>query len=154
LSAYFFDTSALVKRYVNETGSAWVDDLTDLAAGNDIYILRITEIEVTSAVTRRRRGGSLSVTDAATVLAQFRQDLANEYHVVEVTPVILAAAVSLVETHGLRAYDAVQLAAVSALNAYRITLSLSDLTLVSADQELNAAAATDGLTVEDPNAHP
>jgi uncharacterized protein len=87
LPAYFFDTSALVKRYVNETGSAWVDDLTDVAAGNDIYILRMTEIEVTSAVTRRRRGGTLSVTDAATVLAQFRQDLANEYHVVEVTPV-------------------------------------------------------------------
>ena len=85
MSAYFFDTSALVKRYVNETGSAWVDDLTYLAAGNDIYILRITEIEVTSAVTRRRRGGTLSVTDAATVLAQFRQDLVNEYHVVEVT---------------------------------------------------------------------
>jgi predicted nucleic acid-binding protein len=114
----------------------------------------MTEIEVTSAVTRRRRGGTLSVTDAATILAQFRQDLANEYHVVEVTPAILAAAVPLVEMHGLRAYDAVQLAAVSALNAYRITLSLSDLIVVSADQELNAAAATDGLTVENPNAHP
>ncbi len=154
MPAYFFDTSALVKRYVNETGSAWVDDLTDLAAGNDIYILRMTEVEVTSAVTRRRRGGTLSVTAAATVLAQFRQDLANEYQVVEVTPAILAAAVPLVETHGLRAYDAVQFAAASALNAYRVALSLSDLILVSADQELNAAAATAGLTVEDPNAHP
>ncbi len=141
MSAYFFDTSALVKRYVNETGSAWVDDLTDLAAGNDIYILRMTEVEVTSAVTRRRRGGTLSVTAAAAVLAQFRQDLGNEYHVVEVTAAILAAAVPLVETHGLRAYDAVQFAAASALNAYRVALSLSDLILVSADQELNAAAA-------------
>ena len=43
---YFVDSSALVKRYVNETGSVWLSGLVAPAAGNDIYIARITTVEV------------------------------------------------------------------------------------------------------------
>lgn len=153
MPVYFFDTSALVKRYINETGSAWIDGLTNPTTGNDVYILRLTEVEVTSAVTRRRRAGTLSVTNAATVLAQFRQDLATQYYVIDITASLLTTAVFLVETYGLRAYDAVQLATATTLNAHREVLSLTSLTFVSADQELNAAAMAQNLPVDDPNLH-
>lgn len=93
MPAYFFDTSALVKRYVHEIGSTWVEAVTDPANGNAIYILCVTEVEVTSAITRRQRGGTLSATDAATALAQFRQDLADEYNTIAVTPALLTTAV-------------------------------------------------------------
>ena len=53
-----------------------------------------------------------------------------------------------------RAYDAVQLAAAVELNTQRVAAGTGVLTLVSADQELNAAATADGLLVEDPNMHP
>ena len=33
MAVYFFDSSALVKRYAQETGSAWVEILTDPQAG-------------------------------------------------------------------------------------------------------------------------
>jgi uncharacterized protein len=154
LPAYFFDTSALVKRYVHEIGSTWVEAVTDPANGNAIYILCMTEVEVTSAITRRQRGGTLSATDAATALVQFRQDLANEYNTIEVTPALLMTAVALVETHGLRAYDAVQLATATMLQAYRATLALTNLIFASADHDLNTAAVAEGLCVEDPNTHP
>ena len=154
MPAYFFDTSALVKRYVHEIGSTWVEAVTDPANGNAIYILCITEVEVTSAIIRRQRGGTLSATDAATALAQFRQDLADEYNTIEVTPALLATAVALVEMHGLRAYDAVQLAAATTLQAYRATLALTNLIFVSADHDLNTAAVVAGLSVEDPNMRP
>ena len=49
----------------------------------------------------------------------------------------------------LRAYDAVQLAA-----ALEISHQIPSLTLISADADLNTSAASEGLTVEDPNAHP
>ena len=34
MSAYFLDTSALAKRYVVETGSAWMTSLKDADAGH------------------------------------------------------------------------------------------------------------------------
>jgi hypothetical protein len=57
---FFCDSSAIVKRYVNEIGTPWVLSLLAPAAGNRIYVARITSVEVVSAVTRRQRGGSLT----------------------------------------------------------------------------------------------
>src|SRR5438128_7822778 len=119
MDVYFFDTSGIVKRYVQEAGTAWVQAVADVTAGNLIYIARITAVEVTSAVTRRQRGGHLSPSQATAILAQFRQDLAVEYRLIEITPTLLASAVRIAETDGLRAYDAVQLAVAVELQALR-----------------------------------
>ena len=154
MPTYFFDTSALAKRYVNERGSAWVETVTDPTAGHAIYILQVIAVEVTSAVIRRQRGGTVSALDATTVLRQFRQDLATEYQGIEATHALLSAAVALVEMYGLRAYDALQLAAATMLQTYRTGLALAPLILVSSDHELNTAAVAAGLLVEDPNIHP
>ena len=60
---------------------------------------------------------------------------------------------ALAEAHALRGSDAIQLAA--ALDVYTDSIVLAlPFALVSADTELNAAAAAEGLTVDDPNAHP
>jgi predicted nucleic acid-binding protein len=50
LAVYFFDSSALVKRYAAETGSSWVGQVTDPKSGNKIYITTITGVEVISAL--------------------------------------------------------------------------------------------------------
>jgi len=67
---------------------------------------------------------------------------------------LTSRAASIVQAHGLRAYDAVQLAAALEINADRIAVGLSAVTLISADVGLNAAAVAEGLAVDDPNAHP
>ena len=128
--------------------------IADPAAANLIFLARIADVEVTSAVVRRQRGGNLSAADAAVTLTQFRQDLIRGYRIIEVTPALLLTARSLVERHGLRAYDAEQLAAAVELSAQWTAAGTGTITLVSADQELNAAALTEGLTVNDPNVHP
>jgi uncharacterized protein len=97
VAAYIFDSSAVVKRYVREMGTAWV-----LSA----YVTGITGVEVVSALTRQTRSGAFTATDAATALTQFRHDLAQQYHIVAITPTLLAHAMALAETHALRAYDA------------------------------------------------
>src|SRR5688572_28440799 len=38
MPAFFCDSSAIVKRYINETGSAWLEALTDPSSGNRIYV--------------------------------------------------------------------------------------------------------------------
>jgi uncharacterized protein len=154
MPAFFFDSSALGKCYFNEVGSAWTRILIAPASGNDIHVLRIAEVEVTSAIVRRQRGGAISAEAAAAGLDQLQHDLANEFLLLELSGQLFVAAVSLVHKHGLRAYDAVQLAGALELSRVRSSGQLSPLTIVCADQELNAAAQTEGLAVEDPNDHP
>jgi len=151
---YFVDTSALGKRYFMETGSAWISGLLAPAVGHTVAIVRTTTVEMIAAVSRPERGGSLTPADAATAKAEFRSDLANEYQVVEMSPTPATRAMTLAERHGLRGYDAIQLAAALEINVFRTSQGLPPITLLSADAELNAAAILDGLIVDDPNLHP
>jgi predicted nucleic acid-binding protein len=146
---YFLDTSALVKRYVQETGTGWIQALTSPTAGHTHFIVRITQVETVAAVTRRERGGHIAPADATRALADFQHDCAHQYLIVEITAGLVAHAVTLARRHALRGYDAVQLA-----GALEVQSTLPDLVLVSADAELNAAAMSEGLPVEDPNMHP
>jgi uncharacterized protein len=149
VAAYFVDSSALVKRYVQEAGTPWVRSLTHRGTANQIFLARITTVEVTSPVARRRRGGTISSAQASSFLSHFRKHVAGRYTLVEITPGLLADAMKLANAHELRAYDAVQLAAALELNR----LSEGGIVLVSADQELNHAATAEGLPVEDPGHH-
>jgi predicted nucleic acid-binding protein len=149
VAAYFLDTSTVVKRYVQEIGTAWVQSLTSPAAGHALFLVRITLAEVVAAVTRRERGGSLAAAAAAQALADFQYDFAQQYFVVDVSAGLVAQAAALARTHGLRGYDAVQLAAACEVHA-----QAPSLTLLSADADLNTAAAAEGLRVDDPNRHP
>jgi predicted nucleic acid-binding protein len=153
MAAYFLDTSALVKRYATETGTAWVTGVIDPAAGNLILVARITGVETVATIARKRKGNLLSPSDAATALATARQEFGGLFLIVEITVALLTAAADLAEKHALRGYDAVQLAAALEASAERQRLNLTPLTLVTADKEFLAAGTTEGLTVDDPNNH-
>lgn len=138
MAAYFFDSSAIVKRYLSEVGSAWVTNIAALVAGNEVYLARITFVEVISAVTRKSRGSGLSATGAMKAIADFRRDFANEYALIEQTSTVVERAADLAEAHALRAYDAVQLAAALEIDANVKAAGASMITLVSADGALNS----------------
>lgn len=150
MATYFVDSSALVKRYIRETGTEWVRLLTDGRTGNQVFLARITTVEVTSAVARRRGGRTITSAQASSVLSRFRKHLAGRYTILEMTQGVLDDAVMLANRHNLRAYDAVQLAAALRLNR----VSEGGIVIVSADKDLNDAAAAEGLSVEDPLQHP
>jgi len=149
VSLYFLDSSALVKRYIAETGSAWVRALTDPAAHNPLIIARITWVEVLSALARRRREGSLTPDDVAKAIRAFRYDLDMQYQVAELTLTLAEAAGQLVTQHPLRAYDAVQLASALGVQARAPTLIF-----LSADDRLIAVAQAAGLATDNPAHHP
>ena len=154
MAAYFFDSSALVKAYIAESGSDWVRSIMDPTAANDVHIVRMTEVEITSAVIRRKRAGTLTSHKAAVALDEFRRDARYEFHLIGIETHLIASAIRSAEAHGLRAYDALQLASALALKNIRSDLALSPLILASSDQELNAAARSEGILVEDPNNYP
>lgn len=153
MAVYFLDSSALVKRYVSETGTAFVTDLTDPATGHRLYVARITGVEVIAALARRGRAGEVAADALAAALSQFRQEFTTLYRIVEITSSLLSDAMRLAETCAVRGYDAVQLAAAWRVNTECTALGLS-ATLVCADADLNGAAVAEGLAVDDPNTHP
>jgi len=153
MADFYFDSSALVKRYISETGSAWVIGLFDPSLVHDAFMVTITPVEMIAAIARRARGKSITQTEAATAFNLIRTDLQTSYQVVELNEAVLASAMRLAEKHALRGYDAVQLAGALEVNALLLNNDLPPITFVSADAELNAVAVTEGLVVEDSNQH-
>jgi predicted nucleic acid-binding protein len=77
-----------------------------------------------------------------------------DYLAIDVTHEFIEAAIDLALRYNLRAYDAAQLAsALTVRNVVSQTPEYAGFTLISADLELNRAAALEGLQVENPNTH-
>jgi len=149
VTLYYFDTSALLKMYVTETGSSWVQTL--LAARPTIFISQLTLIEVACAFARRHREGILNEEKYARLLISFDYDARYTYQVMDLLPITIDTAKQLAYKQPLRAYDAIQLA-----TAWLIQQELSqtkdfNLTFLSADQRLLTIAQAEGLAVDNPN---
>jgi predicted nucleic acid-binding protein len=154
VAAYLLDSSAAVKLYVAERGSGWLIALADSTLAHELFIIRITAVEIAAALYRRARTGALTIAQTTTTVSALRRGVASTYRVIEVSPVLLDQALIVAERRGLRGYDCVQLARALLTHEARLTAGLSALILVSADAELNAAATFEGLSVDDPNHHP
>ncbi len=148
----------MVKNYVIETGTIWVKNIFNAVTTKIIYGVSIAQVEVVSAIARRLKSGTLTISDASTAATQFKYDFINDFRIVEIERLLLDRAVTLSEKYALRGYDAVQLAAALEVYANLINLKIdfnrSTFTFVSADKELNSAAQNEGLTVENPNNYP
>jgi uncharacterized protein len=149
-----FDTSALVKRYVDETGSAWVRALADANSGNIVSIADVTRAELASALTRRAREGSIAAERADELMRTFLAHCTTEYRLVPIERITVNRAIVLIRQHYLRAYDAIQLAVALAVNEAVVGQGLPPILFVSGDNDLTTAARAEGLATENPNHHP
>jgi len=120
---------------------------------NDVFIAAIFVVDITVAISRRSRDGSINIQDVITVYQQLKTELQSEYKVIESTDIIINSGMKLAEKYCIRGYDAVQLAAAESINTLCIANSLPQLTFVSADKELNIAAVSAGLLVKNPHDH-
>jgi len=117
MASYFFDSSALVKYYVNEIGSNWVEAIIDAQPPNKITIAQITGVEVVAAIARRVRAGMTSAADGTAAIQLFRGDFQAKFDVIPINAQLIEEAMNLAELHSLRGYDATQLAAAVAFEA-------------------------------------
>lgn len=134
----YLDTSALVKLYVEEDGSALMREAVREA--DAVATSAIAYVEARAAFARRRRERALSPGDYRRTLLEFDADW-QHYVSIEVTDSLIRKAAGLAEEHGLRVYDAIHLASAAALNeklAERMVFS-------SWDASLSAAARREGL---------
>lgn len=149
-ATYYFDSSALVKRYVTEVGTDWVRSLVAPTGGNLSLTSRVTIIEVRSALARRRRGGDI-LQDFA--LEALRVHSISQYRLVELDASVAGLAGDLLERHPLRAYDAVQLASALIIARALTGTGLAAPTFLTADDRLLEVAQAEGLPSDNPNWH-
>lgn len=153
MAYYFFDSSALVKYYVSETGTQWVHGIVDAQPSNEISVAHVTGAEIVAAISRRVRIGLTTVTNGAKAIGVFNTHFQTKYRVVIVTLETVERAMSLAEKYALRGYDAIQLATALTVEEEMTADGFGPLTLISADGDLNQAAQTEGLLTDDPNQH-
>lgn len=138
---YYVDTSALLKRYIVENGSAWVR-ATLHSPETDIIVSQLTLVEGVAALARRAKGGAFRPGDAARIIQQLKADFQQQFLVINVNSQLIEKAVDLAQQRALRGYDALQLA--TALMVRTLVVP-EEVTFVAADDELNAAAVLEGL---------
>ena len=143
----------MVKRYVFETGSTWIRQITAPQTGHLIFVARITWVEVTSAFARRQREGSLTLTAVTQLVQTLRSDFNTQYQIIELDATLAETAGQLVSQYPLRAYDAVQLASVLRIQSAFAMTSSTQLIFLTADNRLNTIAQTVGLLTNNPNHH-
>lgn len=154
-SHYYFDTSALVKYYVFETGTQWVKALIDERSDdqwvNVISTSILTWAEAISAFSKLRRSQIISNSLYARLIARVLRDGQSRYTRLPVNDDAIQLAVELIQRHPLRAYDAVQLASALRLNQVMLENDLPPLTFASADETLCKAADAEKLAATNPN---
>ena len=157
MARYFLDTSALIKRYVNdEPGYQWISDMCVAEAGHTIMISEVALVEVVAIFCRMARGTPprLDRENRDALIALFRErDVLQSYAVVTVQRELIERAATLCLTHPLRAYDAIQLASALQASDDATAVGGASPVFVCADGHLLAAAQAEGLTVANPNQH-
>ena len=141
----FIDSSALVKRYLNENGTAWVINLVKSPSVR-VSIAHLTVVEVVAAMTRRLPAHQARATSNA-----FRRDFTSDFAVILIGNEVIERALTLAMKHRLRGYDSIQLSAgMSVLERE----SSGEVTFIASDLELLQAAKAEGFLIADPNDYP
>jgi len=152
-AVYYFDSSALVKRYAVETGTNWIMALC-AEADNVQAIAHIGLVEIAAALAGKQRGRFLTLDKYDQLLAELVQDTQVDYFLITIDAAVIDQAIALTRRYKLRGYDAVHLACALALQQVLATAGGPDLTFIAADNDLLTAAAAEGFAVDNPNDHP
>ena len=104
---YFFDTSALLKNYIEESGSEHVSELMKQA--ENIYVSEITIIECFSTLRRILSEKFISEDDYTYLKQQISYDF-EYFHIIEYSMGRIHCE-NLIDTYQLKTLDSIQLAA-------------------------------------------
>lgn len=147
MALYYLETSALVKLYVREPGTERLLSIAARSSANSLVILSLSQVEFRSAVRRRERNGEIPTVVANQLLDLFKRHAESRLVRQAVTDYLIDLASALVDRHGLRAFDAIQLAGYLAL---KTSVGAETPIFVCADHGLLSAAELEGVPILDP----
>src|SRR6266849_2196764 len=149
MAEHFYDTSAAVKHYRAELGTAKVDSLLADSTSRH-YLSTLGVVEAHSVFARLVRMGQITAAEFHRLRGRLLADIASGlWQIMQVTPADFQQAQQLLvgraTTRSLRTMDALQLAVALSLHA---ASPLDDF--VCADANLCQVAGAEGLTVVNP----
>ena len=149
---FYFDASALAKRYVEEVGSDKIDFLFANVPLERLQCLTIGAMEVFWICVRKRNDGRIpsgQFAESTTYLKSEVIDIQSDFRKISVPDSLVWDSMNLVDIHSLNSVDAIVLR--SALDTAAELRNTGDiLVLVASDQRLLRAARTEGLQVFNP----
>ena len=135
----FFDTSALIKKYINELGTELVRFRLQ---STSVVVSSVAKIECISVISRMTANHEMSAEEFNNMQRQIEKDF-SIYEVVPFSEATEKIAMEMVKKHLLRTLDAIQLAS---------ALSVHDLNyFFVSDIKLKVSGKAEGLSVIDPN---
>jgi uncharacterized protein len=139
LTCYFLESSGFAKLFVLEQGSRPLILMLENVDDSQKLVSALASLEVRSAIRRRQRAGDILPADADSALVNLD---AESIRIVEqpVGPAVIDVARLVLDSHPLRALDALHLATCIVM---RDTLQVSDICFVSADDSLLKAASAE-----------
>ncbi len=149
---FYFDASALAKRYIEEVGSDKIDFLFENVPLGRLLCLTIGAVEVFWICIRQRNDGRISVNQFTQATGHLDHEIINNqsnFRKISVPDPLVWDSIRLIETHSLNSVDAMVLR--SALDTATALRSTDDrLVLVASDQRLLRAARAEGLQIFNP----
>jgi predicted nucleic acid-binding protein len=137
----YFDTSALVKRYVDEAGRR---EVLQLLRRNECVTSAVLPVELRSSLRRRVADGSLEAARLPVILKHVAADRLY-WTLIEVGTDVLAAAEALVAAYPIRTLDAIH---VASAQLFAARVSTPGLLFVSADKRQTETAVAVGLAAK------
>jgi predicted nucleic acid-binding protein len=134
----YFDTSALVKRYIDEPGSR---EVLQLLRRHECVTSAVLPVELRSGLRRRVAEGSLDAARLPAILKHVAADR-RYWTLVEVGREVLVSAETLVAAHPIRTLDAIH---VASAQLFAARVSMPGLIFVSADNRQAKTAVAVGL---------
>ena len=141
----FFDTSALVKRYYEESGTEVVDSLVE-DDDTKVVLTSIAVIETVSAFRRKRNRDDIPQSVLDGLLSSFFDEALSDFLIVPTEESLFGYSFGLVLDDDLRTLDGLQLSA-----GLAVADEVETLTFVCADQELTEVAESKGLDCINPD---
>jgi len=134
----YFDTSALIPLLITEAGSVFARQLWNSA--DRVTSVRLMYPEARAALAQAHRLQRLSARQLRTAVRGL-DDVYDQLDMVEVDAALARRGGELAETHALRGYDAVHLAAADRLDDPELVMVAGDHSLLSAAGAENLATA-------------
>ncbi len=131
----FFDSSAFIKKFVQEKGSTEVDEYCQQASMLGLSIICLPEMM--SALNRKVREGNISRENYLN-LKEIIGEVIQDIEIINLVPEVIQGSIALLENNKLRSLDALHLSCAIAWN--------SEL-FISSDKRQIQAAENSGLQV-------
>ena len=141
----YLDTSALLKRYINEAGAE--ETRLFLESADEIATVVITQVETASTLARLVFSHSITEEEGERAWDEFSEDWEIVTRL-QVTPQVVERAASLARQYRLRGYDAVHLASAILWQEklmMSVTLATFDRALWSAGKKVGMDVWPEGL---------